>query len=377
MKSANGNGTSAKTPFDEGVCERYILGELSEPERQLFETAYFNDDAFFNRFLAAKDELLDLYSRNELDPDKRRRVQQHFGSTSPRRQRLAESGDFVRSVTAIANRDSRSTPLMAEIEPKPPTIFETLKGLFPVPMLAAAAVLLVLIAVGFWILRKPGTPELIADEPAPQPRANMTPSNPEQVVGGLAPDNNTKANENPGTQPTSEPNRPREPEIAVNPYQKVQPATPAPSPARSPDPTIIPPAPVQTPEQRVADVVKPPEPKPEVTGARTETVTLSSASRSVTGRNTASIGTATQSVVIRLMFGGDAYDTYSVRVTTLGGATVWRASNINIGGSARSLAVTLPAASLTRKDYIVILEGRSPGGISETIREYYLHVDRQ
>jgi hypothetical protein len=134
---------------------------------------------------------------------------------------------------------------------------------------------------------------------------------------------------------------------------------------------------VPTPEQRVAEVVKPPEPKPEVTGVRTETVTLSSTSRSVTGRNTASIGTATQNVVIRMLFGGDAYESYSVRVTTLGGATVWRASNLTIGGSARALAVTVPAGSLTRKDYIVILDGRSKDGRSETIREYYLHVDRQ
>jgi hypothetical protein len=84
-------------------------------------------------------------------------------------------------------------------------------------------------------------------------------------------------------------------------------------------------------------------------------------------------------VVVRLLFGGEAYASYSVRISTLGGQTVWRASNIKTGmnDGAKSLAVTVPAGSLTRKDYIVVLEGRTGEGSSETIREYYLHVDRQ
>jgi hypothetical protein len=375
MNSANGNGTSGNTPFDEGMCERYILGELSEPEQALFESSYFNDDAFFNRFVAVKDELLDLYARDALDPDKRRRVERHFRSTGPRRQRLAESDEFIRSVTAI---EARNAPLLdSQVDPERPTFFESVTNLFSMPILAAVAGLLVVAAVGFWILNRSDAPNLTADEPATQAPSNTTPSNPELVVGGVAPDNNTKANENPRAQPTPPSAQPQEPQIAVNPNPSMQQETQVPAPSRSIDPTVLPPALAPTPEQRVAEVVKPPDPKPEVSGTRTETVTLSSTSRSVTGRNTASIGTATQNVVIRLLFGGDSYDSYSVRVTTLGGAIVWRASNINISGSARSLAVTVPAASLTRKDYIVILEGRSKGGNSETIREYYLHVDRQ
>jgi hypothetical protein len=36
----------------EETCERYLLGELSEAEREQFEEAYFADDALFERFLA-------------------------------------------------------------------------------------------------------------------------------------------------------------------------------------------------------------------------------------------------------------------------------------------------------------------------------------
>jgi hypothetical protein len=79
-----------------------------------------------------------------------------------------------------------------------------------------------------------------------------------------------------------------------------------------------------------------------------------------------------------MLFGGEAYSSYSIRISTLGGGTVWRVSGLKTARNDRgkSLAVTIPAASLSRKDYIVTLEGRADDGKSETIREYYLHVDR-
>jgi hypothetical protein len=120
-------------------------------------------------------------------------------------------------------------------------------------------------------------------------------------------------------------------------------------------------------------------PKPELIGPRTASVTLDSATRSVSKRNTAEIGTATQNVTIRMVFGGEAYASYSVRILTVGGGMVWRESNLRsvMTGGTKSLVVTVSAASLSRKDYIVVLEGRSNDGTMEPIREYYLHVDRQ
>jgi hypothetical protein len=376
MIGTNGNGRSTSIPFDEDMCERYIFGELDEAQQELFETAYFNDDSFFNRYLAVKDELLDLYSRNELDTEKRVRIESHFGSTGPRRQRLAESNDFISAVTTIAGRRAPSPTPDPEIEPRRATFFESLKGYFSMPALATVAVLLVLVAAGLWIVSRPESPQLIADDPAPQPASNTAPSNPDVVSGIVPSERNTKTADKRPDELTPQTKDPDAPAVASQPEAADPSTTTPPVPSRSIDPAVAPPAVAPTPEQRVAEVVKPPEVKSETTGVRTETVTLSSASRSVTGRNTASIGTATQNVVIRMLFGGDAYESYSVRVTTLGGGTVWRASNLTIAGSARSLAVTVPAGSLTRKDYIVVLEGRSKDGRSETIREYYLHVDR-
>ena len=376
MSGTNGNGTSSNLAFDEGTCERYIFGELTKSEQEHFETSYFNDDSFFNRFLAVKDELLDLYSRNELDVEKRRRLEAHFQLTAARRKRLAESQTFIRSVTQIADR---STPgVIAPTAPgsKSATPFETLKRLFTLPKFAVVGGLLVLIAVSFWILRRSDVNERVvgSDDKTPSPAS----VEPESEVASQ----HTEPNENSATLPTVNAEQSPQPKRAADDLETaVNRALPstldgvAPPSTQSPDPSTTQVDPRDPPQPTVAQVPKLPEPSPEITGDRTESVTLSSQSRSVSKGNTATIGTATQSVVIRMLFGSEAYASYSVRVSTLGGQTVWRASNLKTGGKA--LAVTVPAGSLSRKDYIVTLEGRSSDGKPETIREYYLHVDRQ
>ncbi len=378
MSGTNGNGTSGSIPFDEGMCERYLLGELREPEQELFETAYFNDDAFFNRFLAIKDELLDLYSRNELNADKRRNIETHFRSTAPRRQRMAESREFIHALTVIAGRTAPVSPVGRVIEPEPESTFESVKRFFTAPALAACGLIVAVLAIGYWMTSGPAAPDRAA-EPGDQKGSAEVSSNGEVGLENTVPDGNQGKPEQASAEPSLLPKLPEESEIAISAQTNVPSGnTHVPVPSRSVIPTEPQPGPTATPESRVAEVLKPEEPKQADAGDRTEAVTLSSTSRSVTRRNTASIGAATRNVIVRMLFGGEAYASYSVRISTLGGETVWRASNITIGmnDGPRSLAVTVPAGSLNRKDYIVILEGRSKDGRSETIREYYLHVDR-
>jgi hypothetical protein len=80
-----------------------------------------------------------------------------------------------------------------------------------------------------------------------------------------------------------------------------------------------------------------------------------------------------------MIFGGDAYPSYSVRVSAVGGGTVWQASNLKtaMNDAAKSLAVTIPARALTGRDYIVVVEGKTNDGQTETVREYYLNVIRR
>ena len=266
MSGTNGNGTSGGIPFDERMCEQYLFGELSEPDQETFETAYFNDDAFFNRFLAVKDELLDLYHRNGLDPEKRSRIEAHFRSTAPRRQRLAESRDFIRSVTQIADR---AAPLSAAplVKPERESIITSLKRLFTLPALATAG--LIVLAIVLFMVSRPGVPE---SEPqvAEQKDSAEVPTNSEVRVESTVPERDSAEPSQVVTAPSVLPKQPEESEVAINPRPDLPPVeTQTPVPDRSVDPAQVQPEPKLTPEAQVAEVKKPEEPKPEITGDRT------------------------------------------------------------------------------------------------------------
>ena len=374
MSDTSGNGVSGTIHFDEGVCERYIFGELDAEEQERFEAEYFADDAFFNRFCAVKDELLDLYARGELDPDRRGRMEPHFKSTPPRRRRIQDSRNFVRSITVISDRHGPLTVAASLAEAKQRSLRQIFQTLFTLPRLATVSGLIIATGVGFWLLTRSASPDRAVDG-----RATQSVSVPQDEITsqGNTPSNDVKNGE-PKSAEERAPKRLDETETAedrgpekISPAQKVSPEAADPQ-----QPSV---AENQKSSDPKPDGPKPADTGPEITVARTETVTLSSASRSVTARNSATIGAATRSVLIRMLFSGEAYPGYSVRITTLGGETVWRTSGLKTGMNtgAKSLAVTVPAAVLTKKDYIVVLEGRSSGGKPETVREFYLHVDRR
>lgn len=365
------NNTGSRAPeFDESVCERYLFGELSEAEQEAFEAAYFADDAFFDRFLAVKTELMDLYARGEILPEKRAKMEAYFLGTGPRRESLAESRLFIDSISSIARKDAARSSASATTDTEHAGLIASLRSFFTPVSFAAAGAVLVLILLGGWLLvRQPGP----ASEEVfvLQPPATATPINSEVVPeperaggntqGPVQPPGNTQqqpqSNQELATTVDTEPQRSKTPIIAI---PNVTPSPPSPEIARvDPPPANI-------------------SPTPEPSGNRTETVTLDSASRSISRRNTAQIGAATETVVIRMSFSGEAYSSYSVRVTTVGGGTVWRAPNLKAARNAgpRTLAVSVPARLLSRKDYLVVLEGRTDEGVSETIREYYFHVTR-
>jgi hypothetical protein len=78
MPENNGHNKMIADEFNEDMCERYILGELSEGDQEQFEAAYFADDAFFEKYLAFKTDLLDLYSRGQLPEEKRQKFENIF-----------------------------------------------------------------------------------------------------------------------------------------------------------------------------------------------------------------------------------------------------------------------------------------------------------
>src|SRR6476619_2765400 len=74
------------------TTRRYLLGTLSDEERDRFEEMYFSDDAAFDEVEIAEGELIDRYVRGELSkPDRAQ-----FESVVARSPRLVERVEFAR-----------------------------------------------------------------------------------------------------------------------------------------------------------------------------------------------------------------------------------------------------------------------------------------
>jgi cell division protein FtsB len=74
--------------------ESYLLGELSDKERDEVEEQFFTDDEFFNDIEAAEMALIDRYVRNEMPPEEREKLEQNYLVTPERRMRVADARAF-------------------------------------------------------------------------------------------------------------------------------------------------------------------------------------------------------------------------------------------------------------------------------------------
>lgn len=71
-----------------GRAYAYLLGELDEAEQFRFERDYLADEAAYDAYLAAQDELIESYLAGELSHVRRERFAKHFLNTEQRRERL-------------------------------------------------------------------------------------------------------------------------------------------------------------------------------------------------------------------------------------------------------------------------------------------------
>ncbi|HET6977044.1 MAG TPA: CHAT domain-containing protein [Pyrinomonadaceae bacterium] len=81
----------ARQPNDRNPVKRYLLQQLSDPERQEIELRILNDDNFSAELEAAEDELIDEYLADELSSDERERFEQNFLTTPARHSKLRSS----------------------------------------------------------------------------------------------------------------------------------------------------------------------------------------------------------------------------------------------------------------------------------------------
>jgi hypothetical protein len=84
----------------------YLLGDVSDSERQLLETEYFSDDEAFQKMLSAEDDLVDAYARGALSTEHRRLFEKRFLKSAGGRERLG----FART---LAGAVAETPPVVA------------------------------------------------------------------------------------------------------------------------------------------------------------------------------------------------------------------------------------------------------------------------
>ena len=115
---------------------RYILGTLSEEEKTRLEESYFVDDAEFEEFEIAEDELIDRYVRGELSREESDRLEKTL-ATSPR---MIERVQFARVMASKLAPESVPAAAAATVEQPPPVSEKTSwwQGLFGFPTASRA-----------------------------------------------------------------------------------------------------------------------------------------------------------------------------------------------------------------------------------------------
>ncbi len=380
----------------EETCERYLLGELSEAEQEQFEEGYFADDALFERFLAFKNELLDGYARGELSEVKRARFAQHFLATASRRQQLDETQEFIRAVTAFSTKKNEVKTLYP-VAPDKSSWRQSLADFFKLrpfalPTALAAALLLTALS-GALVLMPLWSPN---ERAAHQTNSNRTNST-------IIETHNTPTNENNNTAPSPAPasinssaantnvavkRRSRKPK---NTNQSLANINAASNPTAKSEMTELTIKPANT-NVAVASNPTPKSPadrEQQITerGAQTistPNVSLASvmllpvASRDINKANTLRLSSDTRVVRVGLTFKSGDYRNYSATLTTVAGASVWQQKTLkaDIGDANKSVTLQFAPELLRQQDYIVTLTGQTAAGQTETIGEYYFHVER-
>lgn len=128
----------------EQLMMRYLMGELSEEERDLVEEKFFTDESFYQNLLLAEDDLLYDYQRGALSKDQHRKVEARVAA-SPGLRRKLKSIESLMTLDSAALQVETSTD--GEMSRRGIYLWQTISDFLTIrrlaPALALAAVMLI------------------------------------------------------------------------------------------------------------------------------------------------------------------------------------------------------------------------------------------
>lgn len=323
---------------------RFLLGDLSEQEREQVEQRLMSDDDLYQQLLVAEDELIDEYVSDELPEQERAKFSRHFMSVPELRQDVKFAAALRKHALETAPREV--------VAPKPPaparvSSFGWLGALFARPAFGAslAALLLAAVVLAAWLaaqnsqLKRQLGQLQARQSPTPQPAPDLQ----EQL-----------ASERLRREQLSAELR-RQQELLADESRKLREAREAQGAQQTAN------ARTQPPRQGVAAFVA---------LALTPGVVRDSGEL-----KKVSLSPDTREVRVRLDLAAGGYSSYRAALHKADSREVWAARGLRATGS-KYVQVNIPARLLEPDDYRILLSGVSPSGEVEELDSYYFRVSR-
>lgn len=348
---------------------RYLLGEMSDAERQTLEERFFQDDSFFEEMLALEDELFYEYQQNCLSPSERIAFERKFLNTREDRNKMAFAEAFLQTTAELAE-EKAATPGKI-VEDSPASWWQSIAAFFNFSSpamqfgFAAASILLLLGVIGLFIQNARRQDEMAKLENSrPEERRQQ-----EQIIAEkeqqqaelerqLESEKLQSGQNEKQIRETDEAQRLQlEQEIAEARRRVNQP--PQKNVPQSPKSQTQPP-----PQQRsvVALILSP--------GLLTRS--------GGEGMNRVLLSPSVKNLQLRLLLkNADDYKSYRATLKTIeDGTQVWAKADLKPQrkGKNKSLSLSIPAKNLQRADYEISLVGITASGETEEITNYYFSV---
>lgn len=312
---------------------RYLLGEMSEQERERIEQRLLSDDDFYQQLLINEDDLVDEFVADALPEQERVKFSQRFLQVPQLRQ-------DVKFAMALRKHVLEAAPQAPVAVTPRVSLLDWLRKLFMQPVLGISltVALLALVLLAVWLaaqnsrLRKQVEQLQATQTPTPISRQDLE----EQLAA-----------ERLRSEKLSD--ELREQERRMEEARKIQETK-----EESPPPTR------KDPPLRNAAVV-----------AFTLTPGLVRESGSL---KKLSVPPGTSELLIRLDLAEGDYQSYRVVLKTLDGRELLSRQGLRAASGGKYVPVSIPAQLISPNDYQILLLGVTPSGEAEDISSYYFRV---
>ena len=325
------------TDKDEILIRRYLLGEVTDGEREQVERQLMTDRQYLDHILRVEERLMDEYVRGELDLDEREPFETRFLSAPERRDKLEFAESLNRYI--VGARDWKSADVADTDDEasgrKGATVWLSRMPVRPAIALLAVATLVLAACTTMLLLQNARLKKQVHEQ-----QANLD-----------------QAEESLRRQLDEQMGRSEELARQLEQSQKEMSRI----------------------DQELSSLKQDKSHRRENPAPIIASLIIAPGSVRDRGPiNRVDLKTGIEQLRLELKLQGEDYQSYKVEVKTVEGKSIWKEVNLRARQRAegKSLVATLPARQLPEGDYLATLSGLAPGRGYEEVATYYFTILR-